>query len=96
MWDERVVRAIVSVARDDLQSQRWARDFADKLRERNVMIAMVKHVIKHADAVVLYRHRGLLSIGFWYAHWRLIAVWSPRRPSRWVTVFYKPMKAKPT
>ena len=94
VWDERVVRAIVNIARDDLHSQRWVRDFADKLRERNVTIAMVDHVINHADAIVLYRHRGLLSVGFWYARWRLVVVWSPRSPSRWVTVFFKPMRGK--
>ena len=94
MWDERVVAALVKIAQDDLQSQRWARDFSDKLRQRNVTVTMVQHVITHADAIVLYRHRGFRSIGFWYARWRLIVVWSPLRPSRWVTVFHKPMHGR--
>ncbi|MEZ8220193.1 hypothetical protein GG496_000360, partial [Candidatus Fervidibacteria bacterium JGI MDM2 JNZ-1-D12] len=41
MWDERVVAALVKIAEDDLQSQRWARDFSDKLRQRNVTVTMV-------------------------------------------------------
>jgi len=48
VWDERIVKAIVNVAKEDLQSQRWARDFADKLHQRNVTIAMVQHVIENA------------------------------------------------
>ena len=37
MWDERVVAAIVKAAREDLQQQKWARDFADKLKERGIL-----------------------------------------------------------
>jgi hypothetical protein len=34
MWDERVVAAIVKAAREDLQQQKWARDFADKFKAK--------------------------------------------------------------
>lgn len=94
MWDERVVKAIVGAARDDFRAERWGRDFADKLHQRGITKEMVHQAIGNADAIVLYRHRGLRSAGFWHARWRLIAVWSSRHPSRWVTAFHKPPDGK--
>jgi len=88
MWDERVVAAIVKAAREDLQQQRWARDFADKLRDRGITIAMIERTLTDANAIVIYRHKGLRSVGFWNKRRRLIAVWSPLRLSRWVTAFF--------
>ncbi|MCS3919507.1 hypothetical protein Q2T83_12940 [Fervidibacter sacchari] len=88
MWDERLVGAIVRAAREDLQQQKWARDFADKLKDRGITVAMIEQTLTDADAVVVYRYRGLRSVGFWNERRRLIAVWSPLRPSRWVTAFF--------
>ncbi|MFN3422580.1 MAG: hypothetical protein ACK40X_12745 [Armatimonadota bacterium] len=88
MWDERVVKVIAGIARDDLRSQRWARDFADKLRDRKISVAEIERTVVNANAIVLYRHKGRWSIGFWNERVKLIAVWSPYRPSRWVTAFY--------
>jgi len=64
MWDERVVGAIVKAAREDLQQQKWARDFADKLKQRGITISLLNRAIIDADAVVLYRHKGRYVIGF--------------------------------
>ena len=89
MWDERVVAALVKIAKDDLQSQRWARDFSDKLRERNITAVMVQQVLEHPDIIVLYRHQGRTVFGFWSFRVKLVAVWTPSSPSRWVTAFWK-------
>jgi hypothetical protein len=94
LWDERVVKAIVMAAWDDFGAERWGRDFADKLRQRGITKEMVRQAIGNADAIVLYRYRGLRSVGFWHPRWRLIVVWSPRHPSRWVTAFQKPPDGK--
>lgn len=87
MWDERVVRAITAIALDDLRPERWERDFADKLRSRRITVGMVQEAVTGGDAIVLYGYKGLRSIGLWNERWQLIAVWSPRHLSRWVTAF---------
>ncbi|MCS7187877.1 MAG: hypothetical protein N3B10_14780 [Armatimonadetes bacterium] len=69
--------------------QRWARDFTDKLRDRKINIEVVRAVVEHPDIVALHRHGKLRSIGFWSFRQRLIAIWSPLAPSRWVTAFRK-------
>jgi hypothetical protein len=88
MWDERLVEAIVRAAREDLRAQKWARDFWDKLKRRNITVEMIERTVISADAIVIYRHRGMRSIGFWHERQGLIAVWSPRRPSKWVSAFF--------
>jgi hypothetical protein len=88
-WDERIVLAIRRAAMEDIQRQRWARDFADKLVERAIDLILVKQAVEKADAILLYRHRGLWSIGFWLSRRNLVVVWSPRYPSRWVTAFWR-------
>ena len=88
MWDERVVSALVKIAEDDLQSQRWARDFSDKLRQRKISVEEIRRAVANADAIVLYWHKGRWAFGFWNEQMSLIAVWSPYRPSRWVTAFH--------
>jgi len=90
MWDERVVAAIVKAAREDLQQQKWARDFADKLKERGITISLLNRAIIDADAVVLYRHKGRYVVGFCHERLQIVAAWSPRHPSRWVTSFRRP------
>ena len=89
-----MVKAIVGAAWEDFRAERWGRDFADKLRQRGITKEMVRQAIQSADAIVLYRYRGLRAVGFWHARRRLIAVWSPRHPSRWVTAFQKPPDGK--
>lgn len=90
-----MVKAIVGgAAREDFQAERWGRDFADKLHQRGITKEMVRQAIQSADAIVLYRYRGLRAVGFWHARRRLIAVWSPRHPSRWATAFQKPPDGK--
>lgn len=90
MWDERIVVAIIGAAREDLRVQKWARDFADKLKQRNITTAAIEKAVESADGIVIYRHRGLRAIGFWHEGQKLVAVWSPRRPSKWVTCFRRP------
>ena len=87
MWDERVVAAIVKAAREDLQQQKWARDFADKLKDRCIALDVLQSLVSRFDLMVLYWHRGKRAIGFWLKEQNLVAVWSPRHPGRWVTVF---------
>lgn len=87
MWDERIVKVIAGIARDDLRSQRWARDFVDKLRDRKIGIEAIQAVVERPDIVVLYWHGKLRSIGFWSHRYQLIAIWSPLSPSRWITAF---------
>ncbi|MDW8029790.1 MAG: hypothetical protein RMK94_15525 [Armatimonadota bacterium] len=88
MWDDRVVKAIIRIAKEDLMAQKWTRDFADKLKQRNIATKKVEKVIESSDAIVLYRHRGLRSFGFWHERQKLAAIWSPRRPSKWATAFF--------
>jgi hypothetical protein len=87
MWDERVVAAIVKAAREDLQQQKWARDFADKLRQRGITTEQVLRTASLQSFIVLYWHKGRAAIGFWHPDIRLVAVWSPLRKGRWVTAF---------
>jgi len=81
------VAAIVKAAREDLKQQRWARDFADKLRDRDIALDALRHLVNRFDLMVLYWHRGMRAIGFWLKELNLIAVWSPRHPGKWVTAF---------
>jgi len=90
MWDERVIEAIIRSAREDLRAQKCARDFADKLKERNIATAEIDRAIANANAIVLYRHHGFFVIGFYHERSQILAVWSPRQPSRWVTSFRRP------
>jgi hypothetical protein len=87
MWDERVVAAIVKAAREDLQQQKWARDFADKLRQRGITTEQVLRTASLQSFIVLYWHKERVAIGFWHPDIRLVAVWSPLRKGRWVTAF---------
>jgi hypothetical protein len=87
MWDERVVAAIVKAAREDLQQQKWARDFADKLRQRGITTEQVLRTASLQSFIVLYWHKERAAIGFWHPDIRLVAVWSPLRKGRWVTAF---------
>lgn len=79
----------MTAAEEDLQNERWARDFADKLQERNITVAIIRQVIEHADVIVLYRDYGLRAVGFWSFQLRLVVIWSPLHPSRWVSAFWK-------
>ena len=87
MWDERVVAAIAKAAREDLQQQKWARDFADKLRQRGITAEQVLRTASLQSFIVLYWHKERAAIGFWHPDIRLVAVWSPLRKGRWVTAF---------
>jgi hypothetical protein len=87
MWDERVVAAIVKAAKEDLQQQKWARDFADKLRQRGITTEQVLRTASLQSFIVLYWHKERVAIGFWHPDIRLVAVWSPLRKGRWVTAF---------
>jgi hypothetical protein len=87
MWDERVVAAIAKAAREDLQQQKWARDFADKLRQRGITTEQVLRTASLQSFIVLYWHKERVAIGFWHPDIRLVAVWSPLRKGRWVTAF---------
>lgn len=92
MWDGRVVRAIVAAARDDLLNERWARDFADKLRTRQVTMQSLMTTVSMDNFIVLYWHKGLAAIGFWHPAVRLVAIWSPLRQGKWVTAFYRDIR----
>jgi len=61
MWDERVVGAIVKAAREDLQQQKWARDFADKLRQRGITVEQVLRTASLQSFIVIGTRSGLLS-----------------------------------
>jgi hypothetical protein len=87
MWDERVVAAIVKAAREDLKQQKWARDFADKLRQRGITTEQVLRTASLQSFIALYWHKERAAIGFWHPDIRLVAVWSPLRKGRWVTAF---------
>ena len=87
MWDERVVGAIVKAAREDLQQQKWARDFADKLKQRGILLGQILKTVSLQSFIVLYWHKGRAAIGFWHPDIRLVTVWSPLRTGRWVTAF---------
>lgn len=75
MWDKRVVEAIVKAARDDLKQQRWARDFADKMKQRNISVAQILKTVSMQSFIVLYWHKGKAAIGFWHPETYLVAVW---------------------
>ena len=50
--------AIVKAAREDLQQQRWARDFADKLRDRDIALDALRHLVNRFDLMVLIGTEG--------------------------------------
>ena len=66
---------------------KWARDFADKLRQRGITTEQVLRTASLQSFIVLYWHKERAAIGFWHPDIRLVAVWSPLRKGRWVTAF---------
>jgi hypothetical protein len=74
VWDGRVVAAIVKAAKEDLQQHRWTRDFADKLRDRDIALDALRHLVNRFDLMVLYWHRGMRAIGFWLKELNLICL----------------------
>lgn len=90
MWDDGIVKSVVRAAKEGLKAQKWARDFYDKLKRHNITAATIEIAVAKADAIVLYRHLGLRSVGFWHEGQKFVAVWSLRRLSNWVTNFRRP------